>query len=126
MTARRSKPRACSSTTQVRAPINGVTGVRFVDAGNLVRASDATGLVVISSSMGRQLPSICRRTTWRASTTPRRTARYAITVSNRDGTEKLGEGTLSLVDNQVNSATATVRLKALVPNTQRLCGRTNS
>jgi multidrug efflux system membrane fusion protein len=48
-------------------------------------------------------------------------ARGDVTVEvwNRDGSQKLGEGKLALVDNQINQSTATLRLKALVPNSKR-------
>jgi multidrug efflux system membrane fusion protein len=43
-----------------------------------------------------------------------------VEIMNRDGADRLGTGTLALVDNQVNAATATVKLKAVVPNGARL------
>lgn len=103
----------------VRSPINGVTGVRLVDAGNLVRASDATGLVVITEldpmAITFNLPQDdLARVNQALAKGP-----LEVDVTNRDGTQRLGKGTLSLVDNQINSATATVRLKATVPNPDR-------
>jgi multidrug efflux system membrane fusion protein len=104
----------------VRSPIDGVTGVRLVDAGNLVRAADTTGLVVITEldpmAVTFNLPQddLARVNQAQAKQS------LSVEVNNRDGTQQLGKGTLSLVDNQVNSATATVRLKATVPNPDRL------
>jgi len=104
----------------VRAPIGGVTGVRLIDAGNLVRASDATGLVVITEldpmAVVFNLPQDDLLRVNRAQALEA----LSVEVMNRDGTQPLGKGTLSLVDNQVNSATATARLKATVPNPDRL------
>jgi multidrug efflux system membrane fusion protein len=104
----------------IRSPIDGVTGVRVVDPGNLVHASDANGLVVITqldpitvlfSLPQDQLPQVMQEL-----------ERSPITVEawSRDGGQKLSTGQLALVDNQINAATATMRLKAVFPNPQRL------
>jgi membrane fusion protein, multidrug efflux system len=104
---------------RVRAPSDGVTGVRLVDPGNLVRASDANGLVVITEldpmSVVFALPEddlaqVNRALSQRA---------LRVEVSSRDGSQALGTGTLALVDNQINQATATAKLKAIVPNADR-------
>ena len=103
----------------VRAPSDGVTGVRLVDAGNLVRASDPNGLVVITQldpmSVVFALPEDeLARVNQALSQRPLR-----VDVSSRDGSQPLGSGTLALVDNQINLATATAKLKASVPNAER-------
>jgi len=103
----------------VRAPSDGVTGVRLLDPGNLVHASDPTGLVVITQldPMGVvfSLPEDDLAQVNRA------LARgpLQVEVSSRDGSQPLGSGTLALVDNQINQATATAKLKATVPNPKR-------
>jgi multidrug efflux system membrane fusion protein len=104
----------------IRSPIEGVTGVRIVDPGNLVRASDATGLVVLT-----QLDPISVLFSLPQDELPRvmqELQRGALTVEawSRDGAQKLATGQLALVDNQINAATATLRLKAVFPNPQRL------
>src|SRR5882724_6389279 len=104
----------------IKSPLDGVTGVRLVDAGNLVHASDANGLVVIT-----QLDPIAVLFSLPQDELPRvmgELNKGAMTVEawNRDGTQKLATGQLSLVDNQINAATATMRLKATLPNPQRL------
>src|SRR5689334_529733 len=104
----------------IRSPIDGVTGLRIVDAGNLVHASDQNGLVLITqldpiavvfSLPQDELPSVMQEL-----------ARGALAVEawSRDGGQKLATGSLALVDNQINAATATLRLKAVFPNPQRL------
>jgi len=104
----------------IRSPIEGVTGVRIVDPGNLVRASDTNGLVVITqldpisvlfSLPQDELPRVMREL--QAGTIP-------VEAWSRVGTQKLATGELALVDNQINAATATLRLKAVFPNPQRL------
>ncbi len=104
----------------IRSPIDGVTGVRVVDPGNVVHAGDANGLVIIT-----QLDPIAVLFSLPQDDLPRVMAELqqgAITVEawSRDGAQKLSTGQLALVDNQINAQTATMRLKAVFPNPQRL------
>jgi multidrug efflux system membrane fusion protein len=104
---------------RIVAPIDGVTGIRQVDPGNLVHASDATGIVVIS-----QLDPIAVVFTLPQDDLPQVAAAMAqgplaVDAFSRDGTTLLGTGTLALVDNQVNAATSTIKLKASFANPQR-------
>src|SRR6266403_116869 len=104
----------------IKSPIDGVTGVRIVDPGNLVRASDPNGLVVIT-----QLDPIAVLFSLPQDELPRvmqelQKPRLPAEPWTRDGSQKLATGQLSLVDNQVNAATATIRLKSAFPNPQRL------
>jgi len=104
----------------IKSPIDGVTGIRLVDPGNLVHASDANGLVVIT-----QLDPIAVVFSLPQDELPRvmqQLQQGTLTVEawNRDGAQKLATGQLSLVDNQINAATATMRLKSVFPNPQRL------
>ncbi|RYD25323.1 MAG: efflux RND transporter periplasmic adaptor subunit, partial [Verrucomicrobiaceae bacterium] len=103
--------------TRVRAPITGKTGIRLVDAGNLVTANQATGLVVITAiqpiSVIFTLPqkdfaplSAATRT---GDTKPR------VEAVGEDG-KALGAGELELIDNQIDTATGTLKLKAAFPN----------
>ena len=101
--------------TEVRSPVDGVTGVRQVDQGNVVHASDANGIVVVT-----QLDPMTIVFTLPQDDLPQINkeigAGLTIEAYSRDGTQLLGKGKLTLVDNQVNVATATVRLKGTVPN----------
>jgi membrane fusion protein, multidrug efflux system len=101
--------------TEVRSPVDGVTGVRQVDQGNVVHASDANGIVVVTqldpmaivfTLPQDDLPQINREIP----------GGLQIEAYSRDGDRLLGRGKLSLVDNQVSLTTATVRLKGIVPN----------
>jgi multidrug efflux system membrane fusion protein len=105
---------------QVKSPIDGVTGVRLVDPGNVVHQTDATGLVVVA-----QLDPISVFFTLPEDDLPqiqKAMSEGALPVQalSRDGDKLLGEGTLSVIDNQINQATATVRLKAIFDNAQRM------
>jgi multidrug efflux system membrane fusion protein len=104
----------------IRSPIDGVTGVRIVDPGNLVRAADVSGLVVITqldpisvifSLPQDELPRVMQQLAL---------AQLPVEAWSRDGAQKLATGRLALIDNQINAATATMRLKAVFPNPQRL------
>jgi multidrug efflux system membrane fusion protein len=102
--------------TQIKAPIDGVVGVRLVDAGNLVHTADANGLVVIT-----QLDPAAVLLTLPEDELPQITAAQKlgdvpVEAWSRDGLVQLGTGKLIVVDNQINQTTATLKLKASVPN----------
>jgi multidrug efflux system membrane fusion protein len=105
---------------RVTSPIDGVTGVRQVDPGNIVHASDATGIVLITTlhpiAVLFTLPEddLVRVAKYQAG------GQLATEVRSRDGQTVLGEGKLALIDNQINQTTATLRLKSIVDNPQRL------
>ena len=101
---------------QITSPIDGVTGVRLIDEGNLVRAGDQGGLVVVT-----QLDPIAVLFTLPEDDLPRLLPRQkqgpvTIEAYNREGSVHLGTGELLVIDNQINQSTATVRLKAAFPN----------
>ncbi|MFA7503854.1 MAG: efflux RND transporter periplasmic adaptor subunit [Burkholderiaceae bacterium] len=108
------------SYTEVSAPIGGVAGLRRLDPGNRVRASDTEGIVtivqvtpvdVVFSVPEAVLPRI------RAA----RAAGQAMTVTlfDRDGLRQLAEGRLSTVDNAIDAATGSIRAKAEFANADR-------
>jgi multidrug efflux system membrane fusion protein len=105
---------------QVKSPIDGVTGVRQVDPGNIVHQSDATGLVVVTQldpiSVFFTLPEDDLTPIMRAMSR----GSLGVEALSRDGDQRLGEGTLTVIDNAINQATATVRLKAIFDNKDRL------
>ncbi|HUB95862.1 MAG TPA: efflux RND transporter periplasmic adaptor subunit, partial [Stellaceae bacterium] len=103
---------------QIRSPIDGRTGARLVDVGNLVHATDNTGLVTITQLR----PIFVSFTepqgdfeTVRASQQRGPVPVQAIAAS---GTKKLADGTLSLIDNQIDQASGTIHLKAVFQNAQ--------
>jgi multidrug efflux system membrane fusion protein len=104
--------------TTIRSPLSGRTGIRQMDAGNIVHPTDANGLIVITQlqpiSVVFTLPSIQVAAINRASAG----GALKVEVWNQDDTEKLDEGTLLLVDNQIDTETGTARLKASLPNAQ--------
>jgi membrane fusion protein, multidrug efflux system len=105
----------------IRSPIDGITGVRLVDPGNIVHAADATGIVLITqlepiavlfSLPQDNLKSVLEQIVGNDS--------LPVESWSRDGSQKLATGKLALVDNQINVNTATLRLKAVFPNPNHL------
>jgi membrane fusion protein, multidrug efflux system len=105
--------------TTVRAPIGGHTGVRLLDAGNLVTASQNNGLVVITQTkpitvlftLPQQSFLDIRRGITAAG------ADNALPVEALDDSGRvLARGKLELIDNQIDTSTGTLRLKAVFPN----------
>jgi multidrug efflux system membrane fusion protein len=104
---------------RVRAPSAGVTGVRLVDPGNLIHASDPTGLVVITQLDPMSIVFALPQDDLTQVNQALAKGPLRVQVSSRDGSQALGSGTLALVDNQINQQTATAKLKAIVPNAER-------
>jgi multidrug efflux system membrane fusion protein len=106
---------------RIKSPIDGVTGVRQVDQGNIVRAADATGVVIVT-----QIDPIAVIFTLPQDDLPRiaaaqgRSGELAVSALSRDGTQTLATGKLEVIDNQINTTTATVRLKAIFPNPKHM------
>src|ERR1700704_1811341 len=102
--------------TTIKAPISGVAGLRQVDIGNIVNASTQTGIVtiaqiepiaVIFTAPEEQLPNINES----QAAQPLKT--IALTT---DGKKPLSEGVLSVVNNQVDTTSGTIRLEAVFDN----------
>ena len=102
--------------TTVKAPISGVAGLRQVDVGNIVNASTQTGIVtiaqiepiaVIFTAPEDQLPYINEA----QSTQP-----LKVIALTTDGKKTLSDGTLSVINNQVDTTSGTIRLKAVFDN----------
>ena len=108
--------RAILAYTNVVAPIDGRTGIRQIDEGNIVRASDATGIVVITQirpvSVLFSLPQQYLGQVNKAhAQEPLR-----VEAMGADGRTVVDRGTLRVIDNQVDQTTGTIRLKAEFPN----------
>src|SRR4051812_48550650 len=104
------------SYTKIVAPISGRAGLRQVDQGNIIHASDATGLVVIT-----QLQPISVQFSLPQQQIVRVNAAAAkgplpVDVFGNDGSTDADTGTLKGIDNQVDPTTGTLKLKAEFPN----------
>ena len=103
---------------RITAPITGRVGLRLIDPGNVVKANDTAGLVVITqlepialvfSVPEDSLQPILRRF--------RSGAKVPVDAFDREGRTRIAAGTLVAIDNQIDPTTGTVRLKASYPNT---------
>lgn len=104
------------SYTTITSPIQGKTGIRRVDPGNNVHATDTNGIVVVT-----QVQPISCIFTLPEEALPTLNAaleRGAVTVAamSRDSKTELDSGSIALIDNQIDQSTGTIRVKATFPN----------
>jgi multidrug efflux system membrane fusion protein len=101
------------------SPVTGRVGLRQVDAGNYVQTSDANGIVVVTQLQPisviftlpeDKLPEVMSRV--------RAGAVLAVTAYDRTGSNELAQGKLETVDNQIDTTTGTVKLRAIFDNDQ--------
>jgi multidrug efflux system membrane fusion protein len=101
----------------IKSPIDGRTGVRLVDLGNVVHAADQNGIVVITQmhpiSVIFTLPETNLQSILNAGGA---SGGLKVTALDRGNTTTLDEGSLAVVDNEIDQATGTVKLKATFPN----------
>ena len=102
--------------TRITAPIDGVTGIRQLDIGNIIHPTDPNGLVVVT-----QLQPISVIFTLPEADLPQIQLQMAkgqlpVLAYSQDDKIQLDEGTLALVDNQIIQTSGSVRLKAKFPN----------
>ncbi len=104
---------------RITSPIAGRVGLRLVDPGNMVRASDTNGLMVITQLQPMtvvfpitedSLQQVLRRF--------KTGAELPVEAYDREQKEKLAMGSLLTIDNQIDTSTGTVKLKAIFPNKQ--------
>jgi multidrug efflux system membrane fusion protein len=104
--------------SRITAPISGRIGLRLVDAGNIVHASDTNGLLVITqlqpisvifSLPQDQLPEVNAKL--------RSGVQLVVDAYDRDDTAKIASGKLQTIDNQIDLTTGTYKLKSIFANT---------
>ena len=103
---------------KIAAPITGRIGLRLVDPGNIVHASDANGMLVITQLQPisvlftipeDSLPAVMKKL--------RDGVKLPVEAWNRDNSQKIASGTLLTMDNQIDNTTGTSKLKAIFDNT---------
>jgi len=118
-TIRKLAPRAAGSVSV--SPVTGRVGLRQVDAGNYVQTSDPNGIVVVTQLQPisviftvaeDNLPAVMKRV--------RAGATLSVSAFDRTGTTELGTGTLDTVDNQIDTTTGTVKLRAVFNNREEI------
>ena len=102
--------------TTVRAPISGRTGIRNVDVGNLVRASDTAGLVGIARIRPIAVSFTVPQQRLAALLAAQARGPVAVEVLDAERASVVDRGGVTVIDNQVDSTTGTVRVKATLPN----------
>lgn len=103
--------------SRIMAPISGRVGLRQIDPGNMIRTTDSSGLCVITQMSPisvlftlpeDQLPAVRKRL--------RAGEKLPVAAYDRTMASKLAEGTLATTDNQIDTATGTVKMRAIFPN----------
>jgi membrane fusion protein, multidrug efflux system len=108
------------SYTRLTAPLDGVTGIRQIDEGNIIHPTDANGLVDVTQIQPISLIFTLPETTFVEIQQELAKGPVKVFAYSQDDKTKLDEGELLLIDNQINQTTGTIRLRATFPNTQRL------
>jgi multidrug efflux system membrane fusion protein len=108
--------------TKITAPIDGRVGLRLVDKGNIVHANDQAGLAVITQlqpiSVVFTLPEGNLRDITKKLKTNGTDESVAVAALDPQNNQVLGQGELRAMDNQVDEATGTIKLKAVFQNRQ--------
>jgi membrane fusion protein, multidrug efflux system len=102
--------------TTITSPIPGRTGIRLVDPGNNLHAASTTGIVVVTQIQPISVIFTLPEEDLLAINAGLAAGPVAVTALSRDGKTELGQGTVMLVDNQIDQTTGTIRLKASFPN----------
>jgi multidrug efflux system membrane fusion protein len=100
----------------IHAPLDGRTGARLVDAGNMVHASDTNGLVLITQIHPINVSFTLPQDILPVLVAQQRKAGLRVAALSRDASQHLGDGTLTLIDNQIDQATGTIHCKAIFDN----------
>jgi multidrug efflux system membrane fusion protein len=108
------------SYTKLTAAIDGVTGIRQIDEGNIIHPTDANGLVDLTQIQPISLIFTLPQATFPEIQKEMAKGPVKVLAYSQDEKTKLDEGELLLIDNQINQTTGTIRLRATFPNTQRL------
>lgn len=102
--------------TTIKSPIDGRTGLRQVDIGNIVRANDTNGIVVVTQLKPISVTFTLPEQNLGEIQAHSSTNKLKVLAVDRDNTTVLDEGVLSVVDNQIDPTTGTIKLKATFPN----------
>lgn len=104
------------SYTHIVSPIDGRTGLRVVDPGNLVHASDATGLVTVSQIQPISVIFVVPQQQLARIIKSKATGTLTVDALDNAAQAPIDSGTLDVIDNTVDQTTGTVKLKAIFPN----------
>jgi multidrug efflux pump subunit AcrA (membrane-fusion protein) len=102
--------------TTITSPISGRTGVRLIDAGNIVQSTDTTGLVVVTQIEPISVLFTLPEDDFEVVNKQMAAGTLTVAASSRADNKMLGQGTLLLINNQIDQTTGTIQLKATFPN----------
>lgn len=102
--------------TRITSPINGRTGIRLIDPGNIVRAASTTGIVVVTQVQPISVIFTLPEEDLSAVGAAMAAGTVEVTTVARDGGAELDKGTLTLIDNEIDQPTGTAKLKATFGN----------
>jgi multidrug efflux system membrane fusion protein len=102
--------------TTITSPLNGRTGVRLVDQGNIIHAGDAGGIVVLTQLQPISVIFTLPQDVLDQVHEQMALGTLKVIALKRDDKTVIDEGTLALVDNQIDQTAGTIRLKAVFPN----------
>jgi multidrug efflux system membrane fusion protein len=102
----------------IASPIAGRTGIRLVDQGNVVQTSDAGGLVVVTQLKPISVVFTLPQQAWPQIQRLLASGARLPVLAMGDAAVPLDRGVLAVVDNEIDSATGTIKLKATFPNTK--------
>jgi multidrug efflux system membrane fusion protein len=105
--------------TKITSPIDGVTGIRRVDVGNLLQPSTATPIVTITQIQPISVVFTLPQNDVPAVQKAMAQGQLTTIAYDEDDRTKLGEGTLLLVNNTINASSGSIQLKATFPNANR-------
>src|ERR1700744_4224344 len=108
------------SYTKLTAAIDGVTGIRQIDEGNIIHPTDANGLVDLTQIQPISLIFTLPQTTFPEIQQEMAKGPVKVLAYSQDEKTLLDEGELLLIDNQIIQTTGTIRLRATFPNAQHL------
>jgi multidrug efflux system membrane fusion protein len=104
------------SYATITAPISGRTGLRFVDEGNIVHATDTTGIISIQQIQPISVVFTAPQELVSNINKAQAVAPLKVIALSSDHSQVLSEGTLTVVNNQIDAATGTIQLKATFEN----------
>jgi multidrug efflux system membrane fusion protein len=102
--------------TTIVSPLDGRIGIRLLDKGNIVHANDTTGLIIVTQLHPISVIFTLPEDQLGSVKSAMASGPARILAASRDGKQRLAEGTLALVDNQIDQTTGTIRLKGTFPN----------
>lgn len=102
--------------TRITSPIDGRTGIRLIDPGNIVRAAGTNGIVVVTQVQPISVVFTLPEENISAVGAAMSAGPVEVTTLSRDGNTVLDQGTLSLIDNEIDQGTGTAKLKATFNN----------